>query len=498
MSILSARSPRARRDDSRNRERLHGTLQSPEEMEDHPRESRLWPFLAGVVAGGAGALLASRLWPRRGFDPRLIRSLRPDAHVPPVVVVPGILGSELVRPDGTRVWLNLGNAFGYHDLSLPFARAVADIGDDLVPTGLLGVDTVLPRVFGFTEYADLLDLLEGARFRRDASAGASYHVFAYDWRRDLVDSARRLHEALESLADARGDRDARFNVIGHSMGGLVARYYLRFGTAEPEESAEVTWAGARRIQNLLLVAAPMGGSIPALDAILNGNRVGLSYTTLAASVIARMPAIYQLLPPAGTGPLLAEGGAPMAADLHDIATWERLGWGPFNPIPPRRRGDVAETKEDREAHKAFLSAALSRARAFHCALARPVPTPCPSRVIVLGGDCLPTLAHAVVPRTRGAGPRFEPMSRVEAERMYEAGDGRVTRASVLASHIPGAEESETGSGMPEVSHAFLGSADHHGIYSEPTFQSILVRTLLRPSRRLAAAALPEPAPVNVG
>ena len=26
----------------------------------------------------------------------------------------------------------------------------------------------------------------------------------------------------------------------------------------------------------------------------------------------------------------------------------------------------------------------------------------------------------------------------------------------------------------------IGSADHHGIYSEPTFQSILLRALLRP------------------
>jgi len=38
-----------------------------------------------------------------------------------------------------------------------------------------------------------------------------------------------------------------------------------------------------------LVATPSGGSIPALGAVLAGERVGLSYTTLAAPVIARMP-----------------------------------------------------------------------------------------------------------------------------------------------------------------------------------------------------------------
>jgi hypothetical protein len=29
---------------------------------------------------------------------------------------------------------------------------------------------------------------------------------------------------------------------------------------------------------------------------------------------------------------------------------------------------------------------------------------------------------------------------------------------------------------------FVGNADHHGIYRDPTFQSILMRTLLKPLR----------------
>ena len=111
-----------------------------------------------------------------------------------------------------------------------------------------------------------------------------------------------------------------------------------------------------------------------------------------------------------------------------------------------------------------------------------VMSPCPARVILLGGDCLPTLGRALLPRQKGALPRFLPRSEEEAAVMMEAGDGRVTRASVLASHLPQAEDSDTGSGLPEVRHAFFGSADHHGIYREPTFQSILLRLLLRPSR----------------
>ncbi len=459
-------------------------------------DSRVWPFLAGILAGGAGAVLAASLLPRRRLDPRLIKASLQDPHVPGTIVVPGILGSQLLRPDGTEAWLNLGNALGYHDIGLPLALPLSQSRDDLRPGPLLGTDRILPRMFGFTEYADIVELLEEGGFRRGRrqAKGPDYHIFSYDWRRDLVESARELHTLLESLAEARGDPQARFNLIGHSMGGLVARYYLRYGTAEPSDDTPVTWAGARRIQNLVLVAVPNGGSIHSFESVLNGNRVGFSYTTLAAPVIARMPAIYQLLPPAGTSALVDHRGEPVAADLHDPATWERFGWGPYQ-APSRRSDDEPETETERSKRRDFLAAALARARAFHRALARRPETRCPTRVILLGGDCLPTLARALLPRQKGVLPRFEPRSEREAEAMMEAGDGRVTRPSVLASHLPGADDSDTGSGLPEVAHAFFGSADHHGIYREPTFQSILLRLLLRPARPLVPPAeIPEGRP----
>jgi hypothetical protein len=264
------------------------------------------------------------------------------------------------------------------------------------------------------------------------------------------------------------------------MGGLVARYYLRYGTEEPSGSGAVTWSGARRIRNLLLVATPNAGSIMAFDAILNGDRVGLSTTTLAAPVIGRMPSIYHLLPPAGVRALVDEQLTPLDADLQDIETWRRFGWGAFQPVASRRRAGGTASM-GREHHQGFLARALGRARAFHEALSRAPDTPCPIRVVLFGGDCLPTPARALVPAADGTGPRFLPFSRREADALFDAGDGRVTRSSVLASHLRGADEADSGSGLSEVSQAFFGAADHHGIYAEPTFQSLVMRTLLRRS-----------------
>ena len=67
--------------------------------------------------------------------------------------------------------------------------------------------------------------------------------------------------------------------------------------------------------------------------------------------------------------------------------------------------------------------------------------------------------------------------------MFEAGDGRVARSSVLGSHLD--EDNSRDWGLPEISHMFFGAADHHGIYGEPTFQSVLLRRLLRAPRRSA-------------
>ena len=437
-----------------------------------------WYFAAGTLFGVAGLLLWETLSGKRGFSPHLIRGSREDPDIPGAVIVPGLLGSELRQPDGREAWLNSGNALGYHDLRLPMKLPLRESRDTLVAGGLIGADTVLPRLFGFTEYADILELLHAAGFHRDArpggARGAVHHVFTYDWRRDLVESAEALGQALDARADERGDPDARFNVIAHSMGGLVARYYLRYGGAEP--GGPVTWAGARRIHNLVLVATPSGGSIPALEAILTGNRVGLSSTTLAADVIARMPSLYQLLPPRGTSPLVNAAAEPLDVDLHSPKLWEERGWGPWRP------GSKGSEQD-------FTAAMLERAGAFHAALARTPGSACPVRVVALGGDCLPTRTRALVSEKRGVLPRGEPRTRNEADVMFEAGDGRVTRSSVLASHLPGASRSVFGSGIAEVDHAFFAAVDHHGIYTEPAFQSLLLRMLLQPVARRTAEAL---------
>ncbi len=301
-----------------------------------------------------------------------------------------------------------------------------------------------------------------------------------------MESARGLALRLEGLAREMGDPAARFHIVGHSMGGLVARYYLRYGGAEPAADAPVTWAGARRIASVVLAATPNGGSIPALGAVLSGERVGLSYTTLAASVVSRMPSIYQLLPPAGTQPLVDPRG-------------QAARRGPARPrnVGALRLGAVRARLGRPHGTRAGLPASplsIARGPSTRPSLVpRRRPAPCPSTRS--GATTLLTLARAVAGEgPAGSPPRLEARTRREQDLLYEAGDGRVTRASLLAAHLPGADGSPSGSGLPEIVQTFFGGADHHGLYADPAFQSLLLRLLLRPrpapELRPARAPLP--------
>ena len=434
-----------------------------------------WRFLAGLTFGVGAAAAWSSLGRRRRLDPRILRALPRAKQAPMVVFVPGLLGSQLLRKDGSIAWLNLGNTFGHHDLSLPREVPFKASRDELYPGFLIGTDSALPRAFGFTEYADLLELLDAAGYQPGIGSGLRYAVYTYDWRRDLVEAAGGLARRLEGLAHAMDEPNARFHLVGHSMGGLVVRWYLRYGAAEPDAKSPVTWAGARRAASVVLTATPNAGSIPALGAILSGERVGLSHTTLAASVVSRMPAVYQLLPPAGTRPLVDLAGKDVESDLHDPATWERWGWGPFG------RKDKATASE-----RSFVKAALDRARAFHAGLARVPETKSPVPVYALGGDCLLTLGRAIVGEgPAGAPPRFVARNGFEQDLIFEAGDGRVTRSSFLAAHL-GERDDPEAHGIPELSAAFFGSADHHGLYADPSFQNLLLRLLRRRAPSLLA------------
>ena len=162
----------------------------------------------------------------------------------------------------------------------------------------------------------------------------TFYVFPYDWRRDNVENARLLLTRIENLKRKLGKRNLRFNIIAHSMGGLIARYAAMYGKSDiPAGALKPNWSGARDLNKIFLLGTPNEGSVSAVDGLLNGfSYVGGGLNLPFVQNISRfdlftIPAIYQLLPHDGTLKAYDENLKPISLDIYDPVTWETYNWG---------------------------------------------------------------------------------------------------------------------------------------------------------------------------
>ncbi|HYN86696.1 MAG TPA: hypothetical protein VER32_15710 [Pyrinomonadaceae bacterium] len=420
-----------------------------------------------ALAVGSGACGA-----RRTPDlERIFERARTSEGKRPVIVIPGILGSRLVnRRTGEVVW---PSAFRSSDdgLALPVSPDLSANGDDLVASEIIEKAKLARLAPDVYVYYELLDAL--ARFGNyregdwDApSPGGdrdTFYVFAYDWRRDNAETARELVGRVEELKRKLGRPDLKFNVIAHSMGGLVARYAAMYGDADlPAEGAtpRPDWAGSRHLAKIFMFGTPNEGSAEAFATLMEGYSVteGLRRRVRLLNKLSRedaltIPSLYQLLPRGAQAEFLDENLRPVAGiDLYDPETWRRYGWAAVNDARYRERFARGEVQDEEgpplarslEQLDSYFAAALRRARRFHAAIdadAQDAPVP----LFVFGGDCEETLRAPVVLRDErrnvwltltsarsfrtSAGAKVERRDAVRA--MYEPGDGRVTRRSLL-------------------------------------------------------------------
>ena len=133
----------------------------------------------------------------------------------------------------------------------------------------------------------------------------------YDWRTDLRFNALRLLDTLRHETP----EGVRWNLIGHSQGGLIIVLASKLA-ASPREFA-------RLVGRVVLVGAPLGGTVRALDAILFG-RADLGEENLPGLLAAARtwPAIYQMLPAWASA--LGEDGKPRPMNEQFIFP---AGWG---------------------------------------------------------------------------------------------------------------------------------------------------------------------------
>jgi len=248
-----------------------------------------------------------------GVDTALVRDV--------VVVVPGIMGSELVARDDRPLWTvspggltDAIRALRSGELVLPRDQGDGPAPDGVKPAGLLRSLHVIPGLWSpVTGYEGLMEFLRGPNFqlidteRYGPDVIPNLIPFAYDWRLSNRYNGQRLRDvalpALERWREQPGMGDAKLVLLCHSMGGLVARWF-----AERERGAEF-------IRAMVTMGTPHRGALKALTALVNGLEPRFGPLRLSLSALARsLPSLYQLLPQydcivPGAGPRVGIGAA---------------------------------------------------------------------------------------------------------------------------------------------------------------------------------------------
>jgi pimeloyl-ACP methyl ester carboxylesterase len=418
----------------------------------------------------------------------------------PVILIPGLLGSRLERAnDGVERWPGSTRKLltsDYQELALRIDPETLEPVDDGLVAGAL-FDAAIGQDF----YRRIVRELRVAGDYQLARPGQSavqhkarLYVFTYDWRQDIVKTVAKLDALIEQIRLDYGDPRLRVDIVAHSMGGLIARYYERYGTVDVLDgnSFHVTGLGGQKLRRMILLGTPSQGAVSAVHKFLNGYRVGIS--ALPIEGVATMPSTYQLFPHPLVDWVVNINGKRLGFDLFDVEFWRRYRWSIFDHRIQRRMERDRDTWLQQEVFERWFEKRLKRGRGFVWSLmvpAEPVPL---VRPLLLGGDCVPTPRRLVFENIGG-----ESVARLRPEQillpapgidyeslMFEPGDGIVTRASLvslqnLSREVPQYEQQ----GLAHEQAVFV-CAEHDALTSDDRLLDALIEHLLAPESAPAA------------
>ncbi len=457
--------------------RLFGQLR-----ERHLCRVRFFALLATL------ALCACSTRPQPNLD-RLYETSVAHADQPPVILLHGAFGARLCDPQGKEHWPGgIGDLLfsDYAALALPVSGVARPGPTELTPCGMTD------RVAGQDFYGRIEATLTGPGGYVLAEAGRSpppgarhFYRFVYDWRQDNTRTARKLDALVEQIRRDHDDPAMQVDIVAHSMGGLVTRYWLRYGTVDvlDDNDFPVNNRGGHKVRKVILVGTPSLGSTSALQQLISGARFGVN--TMNTEILLGFPSGYQLLPHPIVEPVLGDSGKVLSRDIFDIDIWRALQWGPFDPSVRQRLREAGWSENDLAALETHTHIHLERARRFVWSLTVKNADR-PYELIVFGGDCVPTPARILIEDIGDDSfvrlwPEEvkEPRTGVDYQSlMLEPGDGAVTKASLLGrAELDPSVPRHRFSDFP-LDYPVMFCEDHSQLPGNITFQDNLLHILL--------------------
>jgi pimeloyl-ACP methyl ester carboxylesterase len=219
------------------------------------------------------------------------------------------LDNEIVWPGSARAII-FGSTFSDEQMD----RLMQD---NLVATGLI------EKVSISKQYITLIEDLGTCGFR---TTDNTLYLCVYDWRKDNKLAADILANITDKVMADHANQ-AEISLIGHSMGGLICRYYLESGDYDGRP-------GFAAVRRLLTLGTPHRGSPLALRAALGQEkRLWLSAEQVRRLVNdSRYPSLYQLMPPRNEPFAWNEDGAARFdfVDIYEESVRRTLGLNESN------------------------------------------------------------------------------------------------------------------------------------------------------------------------
>jgi len=356
----------------------------------------------------------------------------------PVIIVHGFLGAKLMDPKTKKnVWGNFRlsddiTAFPperSRNLAVPMTpgRALTKLDGSAIVQGLM--EDAKVRVFGMNvslpSYSSMIKILTDAGYCAENQALPegkhlkNLFLFGYDWRRDLPYNAALLDKFIakkkaylqKQYEKGYGIKnyDVQFDIIAHSMGGLLSRYYLRYGKADLPADGSIpkpTWAGSKNVDKLLIVGTPNGGYLDTVLEMVRGMRVDSSAPMVAPAILGTWATYYQMMPPTSTRSVVyADDPTEKGVDIFDPKVWIELKWGLADPKQDKvlkvLLPKIKKASERRKIALEHLTKCLKRAKQFTDTMRVHSSPPDDVKLFLFQGDAVLTTRRASVDRKTG-------------------------------------------------------------------------------------------------
>ena len=410
----------------------------------------------------------------------LYRSSYLNENTAPIIIIPGLMGTTLVDASGTEVWPK-----SVSNLAFSTFEDLAESGNDAIRPGRL-----LDGLIGVDFYGNLLKTLKTAGHYEEGRLNSPvvnknkrrYYLFLYDWRKSNFDSVNQLHALIERIRADYKDPALKVDIIAHSNGGSIARYYLQYGPQTAKNRTNpVPWAeGDLRIRRIAMLGTPNLGSAISVSRLYKGFRIGLR--TVPPHIMVNFATPFEALPSPAHNVFIDVNGTPSPLAIYDPALWQRNKWSIYSDESRKLVREQAPEPERRQAQlNQRFTENLKQAFEFQSALAKPI-IQTKTQIALFGGDCDLTPSRAVVNRKDGrltlAFDESEIANKsknVDYKYLLSApGDGLVTRESQLARASTAYLDTDLQKDLFPISQTTFLCESHGLLTANPYFQNNLL------------------------